>query len=115
VRARRALASDAREALAADVSLGLVELAREIGASPHHLSRVFRAEVGVPVGMYRRRLRLRAALERLAGGESDLARVAADTGFADHAHLTREARALVGLTPSALRGEVASTARRIVV
>jgi AraC-like DNA-binding protein len=105
-RARRALASDAREALAADVSLGLVELAREVGASPHHLSRVFGSEVGVPVSLYRRRLRLRAALERLGGGESDLARVAADAGFADHAHLAREARALVGLTPSALRGEL---------
>ncbi len=103
--ARRALASDAREALAADTALGLVELGRAVGASPHHLSRVFRAEVGVTVSLYRRRLRLRSALERL--GDGDLARVAAEAGFADHAHLAREARALLGATPSALRGEVA--------
>jgi AraC-like DNA-binding protein len=57
----------------------------------------------VPVSTYRRRLRVRAALERLSGGESDLARLAADAGFADHAHLTREMRALLGTTPSALR------------
>jgi len=102
--ARRALAADAREALACDPSLGLIELGRVVGASPHHLSRVFRDEVGVPVSRYRRELRLRRALEGL---DDDLARVAADAGFADHAHLTREARALLGAPPSVLRREVA--------
>ncbi len=105
--ARRALAADAREALAGDPSLNLVDLAAAVAASPHHLSRVFAEVVGVPVSTYRRRLRVRAALERLAGGEADLARLAADSGFADHAHLTREVRALLGTTPSELRGEVA--------
>jgi AraC-like DNA-binding protein len=102
--ARRALAADAREALAREPSLGLVALGRLVGASPHHLSRVFRDEVGVPVSLYRRHLRLRRALEGL---DDDLARVAADAGFADHAHLSREARALLGATPSELRREVA--------
>src|SRR3954470_19424826 len=105
VQARKRVADDAREALAADPSLGLVELARAVAVSPHHLSRVFRAEVGVSVSAYRRRLRLRDALERL--GEADLARVAADAGYADHAHFAREARALLGTTPSALEREVA--------
>jgi AraC-like DNA-binding protein len=105
-RARRALAADARGALAADPSLGLVDLARLLAVSPHHLSRVFRAEVGVSVSTYRRRLRVRDALERLSGGGS-LARVAADAGFADHAHLTREVRSLLGTTPSALQREIA--------
>jgi AraC-like DNA-binding protein len=50
------------------------------------------------------RLRVRAALERLAGGERQLARLAADLGFADQAHLTRAVRAETGATPSALRG-----------
>src|SRR3954447_4157918 len=101
--ARRALAADAREALACDPALGLVELGRVVGASPHHLSRVFRDEVGVPISRYRRELRLRRALEGLG---DDLARVAADAGFSDHAHLSRETRALLGRTPSALRREV---------
>lgn len=104
VAARRALAADAREALSLDPSLGLVSLGRVVGASPHHLSRVFRDEVGVSVSRYRRQLRLRRALEELDGS---LARVAADAGFADHAHLAREARALLGATPSELRREVA--------
>jgi AraC-like DNA-binding protein len=107
--ARRALAADAREALACDPRLGLVELGRLVGASPHHLSRVFREEVGVSISRYRRELRLRRALEGL--GE-DLARVAADAGFADHAHLSREARALLGVTPSELRREVAGAVQQ---
>ena len=107
--ARRSLAADAREALACDPGLGVVELGRLVGASPHHLSRVFRAEVGVTVSLYRRRLRLRRALEALDG---DLARVAADAGFADHAHLAREARALLGVTPSELRREVAGAVQQ---
>ncbi len=102
--ARRSLAADAREALAIDPSLGLVELGRLVGSSPHHLSRVFRAEVGVSISRYRRELRLRRALDGLDGS---LARVAADAGFSDHAHLSREARALLGVTPSELRREVA--------
>jgi AraC-like DNA-binding protein len=107
--ARRALAADAREVLACDPGVGLVELGRRVGASPHHLSRVFREEVGVPVSSYRRQLRLRRALEGLDGS---LARVAADAGFSDHAHLSREARALLGVTPSALRREVAGAVQQ---
>jgi AraC-like DNA-binding protein len=107
--ARRALAADAREALAIDPGMGLVELGRLVGASPHHLSRVFREQVGVPVSSYRRRLRLRRALEGLDGS---LARVAADAGFADHAHMSREARALLGVTPSELRREVAGAVQQ---
>jgi AraC-like DNA-binding protein len=106
-RARRRVVDDAREALAADSGLGLVALAQAVSVSPHHLSRVFRDELGVTVSAYRRRLRVRAALERLAGGEANLARLAADAGFSDHAHLTREMRALLGTTPSALQREVA--------
>lgn len=45
----------------------------------------------------------RAALERLAGGERDLARLAADVGFADQSHLSRVVRAETGHTPGALR------------
>jgi AraC-like DNA-binding protein len=49
------------------------------------------------------RLRARAALERLAGGERDLARLAADTGFADQSHLCRVLGQETGQTPAALR------------
>lgn len=110
-RARRALADDAREALAADPDLSLTELARRLAVSPHHLSRVFGDRTGRTVSRHRRALRVRAALERLAGGETDLARLAADTGFADQPHLCRVVRAETGATPRALRAALARAPR----
>jgi AraC-like DNA-binding protein len=53
------------------------------------------------------RLRARAALERLAGGEPNLGRLAADLGFADQSHLCRVIRAETGRTPAALRRALA--------
>lgn len=101
--ARRRLADSAREALGSDPGRSLSDLARSLAVSPHHLSRVFRALQGTTISRYRMRLRARAALERLAGGERNLARLAADLGFADQSHLCRVVRAETGRTPSSLR------------
>ena len=60
--------------------------------SPHHLSRVFRARTGHTVARYRLLLRARTGLERIAGGERDLARLAVELGFADQSHLCRVIR-----------------------
>jgi AraC-like DNA-binding protein len=105
--ARRALADAAREALIADPRCSLTDLARALAVSPHHLSRVFRAANGHTFSRHRIRLRVRGALERLAGGERDLAWLAADLGFADQSHLCRVIRSETGSTPSALRGILA--------
>ena len=104
--ARRSLVEAAREALAADPSIGLMELARQVAASPHHLSRLFHAHTGETVSRYRNRLRVRLALERLAEGECSLARLAADLGFADQGHLTRVTRVELGSPPSHLRAGI---------
>jgi AraC-like DNA-binding protein len=92
-----------RELIAASPGLGLLELARAVAISPHHLSRIFSERTGETISRYRNRIRVRIALDRLAGGEPSLARLAADLGFADHAHLTRVVRAEVGHAPSLLR------------
>ena len=49
-----------------DFSLSLDEVAREVGASPHHLSRVFQRVTGSSLTAYRNRLRVRAVLDTLA-------------------------------------------------
>jgi AraC-like DNA-binding protein len=103
VRARRSLVDAAREALAADPDLSLVDLAAALHVSATHLSRLFRAGTGETVARHRMRLRTRAALERLAGGDQHLTHLAADLGFADHSHLCRVIRAETGETPSSLR------------
>ncbi len=107
--ARRALADGAREAMVAAPDRSLPELARALAVSPHHLSRVFRAVTGHTISRHRMRLRARAALERMSGGDDDLARLAADLGFADQSHLCRVVRDETGSTPSALRRLLAAS------
>jgi transcriptional regulator GlxA family with amidase domain len=99
----RAIVDGARVAMSENPDRSQVDLARELSVSPHHLSRVFRSLTGETITAYRARLRVRAALERMRGGELDLARLAADTGFADQSHLCRQVRLQTGQTPSALR------------
>jgi AraC-like DNA-binding protein len=106
-RARRLLVDGARELLAAEPGCPLPRLARTLSVSPHHLSRIFRVATGHTISRHRMRLRARAALERLAAGEDDLARLAADVGFADQSHLCRVLRADTGQPPSALRRALA--------
>ncbi|MGK5550945.1 helix-turn-helix domain-containing protein [Actinomadura kijaniata] len=101
----RVLADQAREALLADhpAAAGLVPLARLLGVTPSHLSRVFRRETGVTLSRYRNRLRVTRALDRLEEGADDLAALAAELGFSDQAHLTRTMRAELGRTPAVVR------------
>jgi AraC-like DNA-binding protein len=106
--ARRALADGARELLASTTETSLPSLARALAVSPHHLSRAFREMTGHTISRHRMRLRARDALERVAGGERNLARVAADVGFADQSHLCRVVGAETGMTPSALRRMLAA-------
>lgn len=110
-RARRELVDGARAVLAAEPGCPLPQLARRLAVSPHHLSRIFHAATGHTISRHRMRLRARAALERLAGGERDLARLAADIGFADQSHLCRVMRAEAGQVPSALREALQRLAR----
>jgi len=100
---RGRVVSAAREALAVDPGLSLPQLGAAVGSSPHHLSRMFRAGTGITVSRYRLRLRARTVLERLAAGELDLARLAAEVGLADQSHLCRVVRSETGATPSSLR------------
>jgi len=105
----RRLVDDARARLGADLELNLplTSLAREAGASPFHLMRVFRAATGLAVRAYRRQLRVLAALSAIAGGERDLAALAVRLGFSHHSHLSDSFRAVLGVTPTHLRREAA--------
>ena len=103
IRARRALVAAAREALAADPGRSLADLACTLNVSAYHLSRIFHTSTGHTIARHRMRLRVRAALERLAGGQQELAQLATDVGFADQSHLCRVIRSETGHTPSSLR------------
>lgn len=106
-RAQRTAVDGAREILSRDRERSLPELARELAVSPHHLSRLFKARTGHTISRHRMRLRTRAALEHLAGGDRDMARMAADLGFSDQSHLCRVVGQETGYTPTALRDMLA--------
>ncbi|TNH28384.1 helix-turn-helix transcriptional regulator [Micromonospora orduensis] len=103
--AHRRLADRAREVLAnSGFTMSLDEVAREVGSSPHHLSRVFQRMTGSSLTAYRNRLRVREVLNTLAEPDSrPLGALATEYGFADQAHLTRVVREQVGHPPARLR------------
>jgi AraC-like DNA-binding protein len=86
--------------------LTLDDVARAAHASPFHLARVFRQRIGVPIHRYLTCLRLRASLERLADGASDLTALALDLGFSSHSHFTDSFRREFGRSPSDIRRAV---------
>lgn len=101
----RALVADAEEYLSVhfrDKST-LDMVARHIGASPHHLSRLFRSVTGENLSTRRTQLRLRYAASQLWDGATDISEVAVEAGFYDHAHLTNTMRRHLGFTPSQIR------------
>jgi AraC-like DNA-binding protein len=80
-------------------------LAESLGISDRQLRRRFHRSVGYGPKTLDRVLRFRRLVAQsgaVAVGESDLARVAADLGYADQAHMTRDCLRLSGLTPVAL-------------
>lgn len=79
----------------------VAELGRELAISERQLLRRFRSAVGYGPKMADRVLRFQRFVARAANGDG-LARVAADLGYADQAHLTRECVALSGLPPTQL-------------
>jgi len=82
-------------------------LARELGCSRRHLAARFGEEVGLSPKRVARLLRFRRAHALLtARPHTALAALAADCGYADQAHLTREFRALAGTTPAAYAASV---------
>ncbi|GMA33158.1 AraC family transcriptional regulator [Litorihabitans aurantiacus] len=83
------------------------DLTARTGLSERSLQRLFRDRVGLGATWVVRRRRLHEAVARLReaahaagdGGHATLADVAAELGYADQAHLTRDFRSVTGMTP----------------
>jgi AraC-like DNA-binding protein len=84
--------------------LRLEDVAERLHRSPRTVQRLARRYVGMsPAAMIRRR-RLQEAAERVRTDPgADLAAIAADLGYADHAHLCRDFRTVLGMAPSEYR------------
>jgi AraC-like DNA-binding protein len=79
--------------------------ARASGMSLRGFQIRFRQCVGTTPKEFARLMRLQATLRAL-DGDSSLSELAADRGFSDQAHATRELRRITGLTPARLRTEL---------
>jgi AraC-like DNA-binding protein len=81
-------------------------LCARLGWSPREVRRRFTAALGFGPKVMQRMLRFQRALAyaRHAAMPEVLSRIAAATGYADQAHMTREFRALTGTTPASLLG-----------
>jgi AraC family transcriptional regulator len=85
-------------------SFSLADVAAVAGLHPTHFARSCRALTGLTLGEYVRRRRVTRAEHLLLYRPSvTVSRVAAELGFADHAHLTRTFRRAAGVTPSGYR------------
>ncbi len=85
----------------------LAELATLAGVHPVCLARHFRRLHRCTVGEYVRALRIERALADLARSKKPIAEIAAEHGFADQSHLTRQVRLATGMTPRKWRANAA--------
>lgn len=90
-------------ALAATPDLRIEDWATQMGLAPQSISRGFRRAYGVSPKRYRVEQRALRAIRNLRNWSGTLAALAAESGFADQAHLAREVVALTGFTPRRLK------------
>ncbi|MFJ6532036.1 helix-turn-helix domain-containing protein [Microbacterium sp. NPDC091662] len=82
------------------------EAATRLAVSVRTLQRMTHRHVGLSPGAMIRRRRLQEAAQRVREEPgADLASIAAELGYADHAHLTRDFQAVLGVAPRVYRSE----------
>ncbi len=99
------LANRMVDVIASDREVLLIEdAARRLAVSSRTLQRVAKKYVGLSPSALIRRRRLQDAAERARSDPTaDLAAIAVELGYADHAHLTNDFRKYLGFTPSTYR------------
>ncbi|MEK6348511.1 MAG: AraC family transcriptional regulator [Burkholderia sp.] len=85
-----------------DSQVHLDEIAGAAGLPVFRLFRAFERHLGMTPHAYQRQARVRSAIALMRLGRP-LSEVAAATGFADQAHLTRSFRRMMGVTPGVFR------------
>ena len=82
-------------------------LAEQLGCSRKHLIAGFRQQIGVPPKSAARIMRFEHATRAIrADPRASLARVAADCGYYDQAHMNRDFRELAGMPPGTFAGSI---------
>jgi AraC family transcriptional regulator len=86
-----------RANLGCDISL--VELADQVGLSPHYFSLLFKRALGESPHQFVLRERIDEAQRLLASGRTPISEVALNLGFADQSHFSQAFRKITGTTP----------------
>ncbi len=86
-----------------DRDLELTSLAKHVGLSPAHLSRVFRQTTGETPSGYLLRLRMTEACRLLRETDQSVIQIALSVGYSTHSHFTQVFRRHVGQTPTQYR------------
>jgi AraC-like DNA-binding protein len=99
------LANDMARMLMTDSSIVRVEdAAARLAVSVRTMQRLAHRSVGLPPAAMIRRRRLQEAAQRVREHpDVSLATIAAELGYADHAHLANDFRTVLGFTPSQYR------------
>jgi AraC-like DNA-binding protein len=101
--------NDWPDLLAADLaqspSIEIGVWAEKNGLARETVARGFASAYGVTPKVFRAELRTRAAWLRITRGSDRLSTIAAETGFADQAHMTRWIHNLTGAPPAVWRRE----------
>jgi len=84
----------------------VANLADRIGVTPQHLGRLFRELTGRSPKEYVLEARVEAAKAYLRGSSLPIKRIAAELGFHDEFHFSRQFSQRVGTSPSAYRSRV---------
>jgi AraC family transcriptional regulator len=86
-----------------DSDLGLTDLAEVAGLSPFHFARCFKETTGSSPHQYVIARRVERARTLLASSQLGLAQIAAQCGFSDQSHLSRQFKRSFGVTPASLQ------------
>jgi len=92
----------------------LAELAQAAGYAPHHFQRIFTREIGVSPAAYARQLRA-GRLARSLDGEARITDAIYDAGYEAPSRAYADARAHLGMSPSAWRNGGAGAVIRFAV
>ncbi|MEI6493186.1 MAG: helix-turn-helix domain-containing protein [Verrucomicrobiota bacterium] len=90
------------------LDLSVQSVAVRIGCSPDHLTRLFRCEHGMSLGVWIAKERLQLARDLLSHPEHNIAEVGLTCGFASPSYFIRVFKAYTGSTPKAWRIQTSS-------
>lgn len=79
------------------------ELSNQIGLSEHYLSNNFKKEVGISISHFKLLVKINRTVQLISTTNAPISEIAAKLNFSDQAHLSREFKKFVGVSPSYAR------------